>query len=121
MTLYFVHYNIPATAQAGVVALTFLNMHVAVTANLDEGGSCNPVVSVPAPCIPATVSMYCGVTLADVNHDTIVNSIDLLKTAMKFGVVPPPAGVDQNFDGVVNSADLAAVAQRFNKRTFGCS
>ena len=48
---------------------------------------------------------------ADVNHDGLVNILDLVQVANGFGKSVP----DPNGDGVVNILDLVFVAQQFSQ------
>ncbi len=114
-----VHYSVPAGAPAGPLTLNVSGSSVTDGGSADVG-TCGPASSVPMACPPATITLYCKIMQADVNHNTIVNSTDLQQTATHFGQLPGPANYDQNFEGVINSTDLFLIAQQFGKRVSAC-
>jgi N-acetylneuraminic acid mutarotase len=62
----------------------------------------------------------CATMRADVTGDGVVNSGDLLRVALKFGVRPPPSRLDQNADTVLNAGDLLKVSLQNLKSVLSC-
>jgi hypothetical protein len=66
--------------------------------------------------------LYCAIMRADVNHDGMVNLLDLsLLAAYYLQTIPPaPARYDQNGDNTINIIDFAEMATVFEKSVTAC-